>query len=228
MKINSKERLDRFYQTDKKIDSAGVEHSLSRTSLKRKEVDYLTRLIGKYKPVATLEIGLALGASAVGIIAAKLEAGITEKHIALDPFQQKHGRDVGIDEIKALNLFEYFIHYPLFSEDYLNKCYESGKQFDFIFIDGSHTIGQAVTDAFLGDKILNANGIIAIHDAAMFSTAASVKYLVKERGYSIVGANAFNLKTVLKMIKYLRSLGVWYCFKVLPKLNQSLIALRKG
>ena len=216
-----------FYSHPVKLGDDQSEHSIDAVSLRREEVEYLASLVSLYKPVNTLEIGLALASSTVAIMGTKLEYEKSETHIALDPFQELHARNAGLREVNRLGLSESLNHIPRFSEDYLNECFLAGKKFDFIFIDGKHTIGQAVADAFLSDKVMNRNGIIAIHDSLLFSTAASVKYLLFERGYKMISARRFNVKTMLRMVKYLSTLGWFYAVNVVPRINTSIIALQK-
>ena len=106
--------------------------------------------------------------------------------------------------------------------------FDKKKYFDFIFIDGNHSIGQAVTDAFLADKILNNKGIIGIHDSLLFSTAASIKYLILQKNYKIISANKISVKNILRQIKYINKLGIWYCMKVVPQVHESIIFLQKN
>ncbi len=47
-------------------------------------------------------------------------------------------------------------------------------------------VNNKVADAFLADRCLNPGGLLAFHDAFMFSVSAAVKYLAKERGYEVI------------------------------------------
>ena len=224
--MNSSYKIfDKFYSKNEKIAQNGAKHYLSSTSLRKDEAIALHNMILKYKPIKTLEIGLALGASALAIASAKIFY-TKNSHIALDPFQDR-ADFLGLTEIESFGLQNLVDHHSAFSEIFLNQAYAENSFFDFVFIDGNHTIGQAVTDVFLSDKVLNIGGIIAIHDSMLFSTAASIKYLVLEQGYEVIDQNCRNFKTVGRQIKYLSKLGIWYSKNIIPKLSNSVVFLRK-
>lgn len=220
--------IEKFYQADVKRDSKGKEHFLSLSSIKKTECYLLYNVIKKYRPIKTLEIGFALGASAVGIIAGKVDSNIQEKHIVLDPFQKIASNNVGLLGITDLQLDSKLVLLEKYSEIFLSELSEKKEYFDFIFIDGNHTIGQAVTDAFLADRILNTKGIIGIHDSLLFSTAASIKYLLLEKGYSLISKNIISLRSMGRQVKYVRKLGVWYCKNVIPSISSSIIFVQKN
>jgi predicted O-methyltransferase YrrM len=219
--------LNDFYSSPLKKGEDGSEHFINRSSLSRDEVEALAAIVEKYKPEKTLEVGLALAASCAAIIMAKRSAGLKERHIALDPFQDNLTKNAGLLELKRLGLLGDLDYRREFSETFLTNAYTANQKFDFIFIDGSHTIGQAVTDAFLSDKVLNPGGLIAIHDAILFSTSASVKYLLWEKGYELVLPAKYSYKVIGRMVKYLLKLGRWYCWHAIPRIQRSVIVLRK-
>jgi predicted O-methyltransferase YrrM len=220
--------IETFFSDDVKLDSKEEPQYLSLSSVKKEECYALYDAVRMFKPVRTLEVGFALGASSVGIISGKLDNGNTERHVVLDPFQTAYSNNVGLIALASIGLDNYVNLIEAFSEDHLNKFYQDKREFDFIFIDGSHTIGQAVTDAFLADKILSPGGIIAIHDSLLFSTAASVKYLVTQKGYEVVFPGKPTFKNRIRQIRYTRKLGMWYCMNVVPKIHSSMIFLQKS
>ncbi len=219
--------LNDFYSSPVKKGEDGSEHFINLSSLSRDEIEALGAVVEKYKPAKTLEVGLALAASCAAIIMAKKSVGLKEKHIALDPFQDVLTKNAGLLELKRLGLLGDLDFRQEFSETFLAQAFTANQKFDFIFIDGSHTIGQAVTDAFLSDKVLNPGGLIAIHDAILFSTAASVKYLLWEKGYELVLPAKYTYKVIGRMVKYLSKLGCWYCWHAIPRIQRSVIVLRK-
>lgn len=179
--MKSSEIINDFFSNPIKYGEDGSVHDLRLSSLRKEEVNVLFEIVKMHKPLNTIEIGLALSASCIAIVLAKKEFGLSAKHTVLDPFQASLTKNAGIIELERLSLIDYVEHKNEYSEIYLTNSYKNSQNYDFIFIDGSHTIGQAVTDAFLSDKVLNHNGIIMIHDALLFSTAASIKYLLWEK-----------------------------------------------
>ncbi len=220
-------QIELFYEDDIKIDEKGNQQFLSQTSLRKDECLALYKVVSEYLPNKTLEVGFALGASAIAIIEAKTDHQILEKHIVLDPFQSALSNNVGLLNVAKAGFGNNVILHEDYSENYLNMLHNSHQKLDFVFIDGNHSIGQAVTDAFLADKVLEKKGIIGIHDSLLFSTAASIRYLINDHGYTLIAAPKINFKNFVRKIKYLNSLGRWYCKTVLPYLNGSIIFLQK-
>lgn len=221
-------KIANYFETNVKIGSDGREYRPDHSSIRLNEALELQRLIIESRANQTLEIGLACGASAVAISEILEQSETSDRHVALDPFQSHFG-NVGLRELDRLGLRDKVEFLPLFSTDFLYDCSKQGRRFDLIFNDGGHSIGNKVTDAFLADQCLNRGGIIAFHDAFMFSVTAAVKYLVKDRGYQVI--NLFpdsRLKRWLRVLKYCVVHGWWYGTRVVPRTARSLVALRKS
>jgi|ERR1700752_4238409 len=184
------------------------------------ELQTLYDLVRNYQPERTLEIGLALGASSVVIASAKYG---TEPHVAVDPFQYVYN-DAGLHEVSKAGL--QIKHVTELSEHFLPAAHKRGDRFDFIFVDGAHDIGHVVHDAFWGDQLLNPRGVIVFHDGLLLSAMAAVTYLVKDQSYSVITLKG-DAKRPLRPVRYLFTLPPWYCFKVIPKMHRSLVALQK-
>jgi predicted O-methyltransferase YrrM len=216
------------YATPVKSDRRGQPHSMSAASVRESEARELARLVVQFRPQHSLEVGLALGSSAIAISAARQACGLPPNHIALDPFQETLSGGVGLLEIERAGL-EGHVHWlPEFSESYLLHCREAGRCFELIFIDGHHGIGQAVTDAFLAHDALQPGGVVAIHDSLLFSTMASIRHLIAERQYRVLPLSADSpWKRFARSVRYLPRLGYWYARHVIPRMHASLVALQR-
>lgn len=51
------------------------------------------------------------------------------------------------------------------------------EEFDFIFIDGNHTVINVIEDFHLASKMLRPNGLIAFHDVCMLEVKSAIKWL---------------------------------------------------
>ncbi len=223
----SNKKIYEFFASEVKIGANGREYRPADSSLRLDEALELQRLVAESRACHTMEIGLALGASAVAISEALEHHGDEARHLVLDPFQSEFG-DVGLAELSRLELRERVEFLPLFSHEFLHDCIKQGRRFDLIFNDGAHAIGSKVTDAFLADQCLNPGGILAFHDAFMFSVTAAVKYLAQERGYQIIElVPDSRLKRCLRALKYGARYGWWYGTEVVPCTARSIVALRK-
>jgi len=223
------EYIERFFAEPLKRDRHGQAHDISRSSLRYTEALILAALVRQERPIRSLEIGLADGGSCVAIAAARQELGLREPHVALDPFQETLTGGAGLLELSRLGLLEAVHWVPEFSEFHLSAMYQRGDtKVSFVFIDGDHNIGQKVTDAFYADRILTPGGVIVFHDCLLFSTAVAVRFLALEQAYRILTLAKDNaLLTLLRSIRYVSNLGLWYCKFVIPKSHRSVVALRK-
>lgn len=218
--------LERFFANPTKRGEGGGEKDIGLVALARKECDLLARIVVSAKAVETLEVGLAVGSSAVAILAAKRWAGIGGTHTAVDPFQQDFG-NIALIEIERSGLSCGFSFVPKCSEDYLPWAHAQGKRFDFVFVDGAHTIGQKVTDAFLVVRVIRPGGLVAFHDGLLFSTAAAVRYLIRECDYRLVRLRPDSrFKSCARRVRYISALGAWYCQKIIPHMYRSVVLLR--
>ena len=220
-------KIQCFFDSKEKKGADGKIHYPEETSLRLWEAKELQRLARGSAIQETLEIGLALGASAVAIAEALESKGAMARHVALDPYQANYGQ-VGLRELERLGLSHRVDFLPIFSHDFLYRCSKEGRFFDLIFNDGAHAIGSKVADTFLADRCLNPGGFMVFHDAFMFSVAASVRYLIKERGYQIIQLSPdYRLKRFLRSLKYGAQFGAWYGLCVVTATAKSLVAVRK-
>ena len=226
-RIRMPTRIQTFYSTPCKRGDDGREYELSATSLRQIEAQVLYQLVAKSGAVKTLEIGLALGASAVAIADALSCQPKEHCHVVLDPYQHHFG-NVGLLELERLGLRQRVEFHQMSSEDFLHDASKNGARFDLIFNDGSHMFGSKVTSAFLGDRCLRVGGIFAFHDAFKRSTTACVRYLVGECGYKPVSLQPDSIfKRWARSVKYIAIHGAWYAIKIIPTTCCSLVALQK-
>lgn len=219
--------IDQYFATPVKLGKTGTPHDIRASSLQKIEALALASLVVSVAPADSLEIGFAEGGSCAAITAARKSRGLAQKHIVLDPYQETHSDRSGLLEMERLGLADGFKWIPERSENYLNAAVSNGRQFDFIFDDGGHDIGQAVTDAFYIAKALRPGGIAVFHDGLLFSTATAVRHLINECGFSIVRLAGDNWSVRLaRRIRYSRRLGFWYARCIIPFMCRSLVALR--
>jgi predicted O-methyltransferase YrrM len=221
--------IQTFFAQPIKLDANQAQHDIRLSALTESEARLLAQLVLTFAPGRSLEVGLAGASSCVAIAAARRHIGLSEKHIALDPFQQTSSGSLGLLEIERAGLADYVSWFPERSENYLGAAAASGEKFDFAFVDGAHDTGQTVTDAFYIHRILNPGGLVAFHDSSLFSTGAAVYYLVLECGYSVLPLPADSaIKRIGRSLHYVTSVGPWYARHVAPKLHGGLVALRRN
>src|ERR1051325_5668693 len=134
-------KLESYFASPVKRGADGKEYRLSETSVSFGEALTLKQLVRNSVARDPMEVGLALGASAVAIAEALEEQGGPGRLVTLDPFQEAFG-NVGLGELDRLTLRHRVEFLPAFGEDFLYETSKTGRRFDFIFIDGGHSIGS--------------------------------------------------------------------------------------
>jgi hypothetical protein len=132
------------------------------------EDDYYTvfELIKNTKTKKILQIGMDNGIWSVFILTffkfLYYESDELYKLISIDPYQIIEYKNIGIDNLKKLNLLKYHKLVDDYSFIYMQKLIDKEKFYDIIFINEWITYDYALTDVFISLKILNINGYLII------------------------------------------------------------------
>lgn len=229
----------------KKIVGEDGREIVLNSSIDKDEVLFLCRLIEKHKSIHAVEIGCAMGLSALTISEALLENDpLNASHIIIDPFQSTDWKNIGINNLKK----EGFNHFTLLeemSEFALPKLVEQNMKIDFAFIDGWHTFDHTLVDFFYLNRMLKIGGIIVIDDVGMQAINKVVRFIHTYPAYEYEDAVYASLSTSRKIFEGFRSairpISRLFGKKIAPEifsanlltsdaflgLNSSMIAFRK-
>jgi predicted O-methyltransferase YrrM len=142
----------------------------------------LRELIRAKKPVRTLEIGLANGASALVILASLNEfVAANHQHTAIDPFQKDHWKSVGLCSVQTAGFQDHFRFMEDFSSLALPRLVEARDCFDFIYVDGSHAYDNVFVDHYYGLRLLKRNGVILFDDCTTGDVAAVIRFIIQKQ-----------------------------------------------
>ena len=127
----------------------------------------IANLLREHKPMRTLEIDLACGASALAFAHAHRNAddGVKRVHVAVDPFQADLD-DAGLVQIENDGLSPYFQFIRGSSYAAHPKLLRDGESFGMIYIDGSHHLDHVFIDASYAARLLPVGGIVLFDDSA--------------------------------------------------------------
>ena len=179
--IQVNEYLAFVYRDGEIIDDNGVTRKFIDTT-NPIQGRHIYNLIRENKFTRTLEVGLAMGASAVWICQAHADNELNGKHIAIDPNQSTLYGNMGRTLIKRCGLKNFMSIMETASYRALPKLLEdvlSGKaqRFQFIYIDGWHTFDYTLVDFFFSDLLLEINGVIVLDDIKHKSVQKFFKYV---------------------------------------------------
>ena len=93
---------------EKKIQDINGNFVNFHSGIEYKEAELLVHVINKIKPKNTLEIGLAMGTSALCFLDAKSKYSKKSIHIAIDPNQYRDYAGVGVKLVKDSGLDDNF------------------------------------------------------------------------------------------------------------------------
>ncbi len=144
---------------------------------------HIYNLIYQNKYKHTLEIGLAMGASAVWICQAHKDLGHKGKcHVAIDPNQSTIYENMGRLLVKRAGLSSFMKVIETTSYAGLPKLLEQVTngtipRFHLIYIDGWHTFDYTLVDFFYADLLLEINGVIVVDDIKHKPVQKFMKYV---------------------------------------------------
>ncbi len=166
--------------------------------MRPEEYAVLDQLLALCHPQHTLEIGMATGGSSTRICAF-LHARGDGKHTAIDPYQfapdvwagrgAARVRDAGLGNCLEV------IDQPDFLA--LPELVRAQRRFDFVLIDGWHSFDHTLLDLFYADLLLNAGGVVAIHDTNWPAVHRACRFLETHKAYARIGPPlAVNLRSL--------------------------------
>lgn len=161
--------LDEMLSTNRTTGRSGKVFEKLESNSTVNNLKFIQQTMRERKPVRTLEIGIAFGASTLVFCTEhqKLGRAGSKQHTAIDPYQPYAPYDeAGVFAVERAGLGDYLDHRYQFSEFVLPRLLEEHQRFDFIYIDGSHLFENVFIDAFYAARLLNDGGLMALDDSS--------------------------------------------------------------
>jgi predicted O-methyltransferase YrrM len=136
------------------------------------------------RPENTLEIGFCCGGSGLAILKALEDNGVGMHH-AVDPYQSSYADNLGRRHVRTAGLD----HRLRFYESFPERVFPELPRVQFAFIDASHLFDLSMLDFVLVDKLLDVNGVVALHDMWMPALRKLVRFVLLNRGYEIISSS---------------------------------------
>lgn len=128
----------------------------------------IRRLQIEHRPERTLEIGMALGGSALTIAQTHSDLGFpaSGQHFAIDPFQRTVYNEVALILLERAGLAEYVTVSTEPSALALASLVKDSQRFGLIYVDGSHLFEDVFVDVYFCARLLPPGGILMLDDSS--------------------------------------------------------------
>jgi predicted O-methyltransferase YrrM len=160
-----------------------------QSNVQADEAEFLAGVVRGLKPARTLEVGLAMGCSALAICDA-ISGTPGARHVVLDPRQNARPlwAGIGLHNLSRAGFSSLVEFHEQPSFRALASFEAEERRIDFAFIDGFHTFDYAFVDFFLIDKLLEVGGAVAFDDADWPSVRRVVRYVATNLSYTVHAA----------------------------------------
>jgi predicted O-methyltransferase YrrM len=165
-------------------DGAGSAIELAPHSIERAQGEALRDLAIAEEAERTIEVGLALGMSALFLCQAVLPRG--GRHVAIDPFQAKSWNGAGLRTLREAGVEELVEVIEEESQLALPRLVGEGREFDFAFVDGDHRFEGVFLDLYFMTRLVKPRGLVVVDDMWMPAVRMAVAYVERNLDVTLV------------------------------------------
>ena len=175
--------LDAGYRSGHVLDASGRPADLAPHSIERRHGGALRDLAIAAGAERTVEVGLALGMSALFLCQALLpRAG---RHVAIDPFQQESWNGAGLRTLREAGVEDVVEVIEEESQLALPRLLREGRRFDLAFVDGDHRFEGVFLDLYFMTRLVRAQGLVVVDDMWMPAVRTAVAYVERNLGLTL-------------------------------------------
>jgi predicted O-methyltransferase YrrM len=171
------------YERGSAYDEAGNAVDLLPHSIGRQAGTGLRDLAIAEQAERTIEVGLALGMSALFLCQAVLPRG--GRHTAIDPFQQRSWNGAGLRTLREAGVEDLVEVIEEESQLALPRLVTEGREFDFAFVDGDHRFEGVFLDLYFTTRLVRPGGLVVVDDMWMPAVRTAVAYVEKNLGAAL-------------------------------------------
>src|ERR671915_2125094 len=175
--------LDRSYRHRTVLNDRGTPVELAPHSIERAQGEALRDLAIAEGAEWTIEVGLALGISALFLCQAVLPRG--GRHVAVDPFQAESWNGAGLRTLREAGVEELVEVIEEESQLALPRLVAEGHQFDFAFVDGDHRFEGVFLDLYFMTRLVKPGGLVVVDDLWMPAVRTAIAYVEKNLGATL-------------------------------------------
>lgn len=171
------EFVEEAYRRGSVRDTAGNRIELSPHSVEPEPGAAVRDLALAEEAERTIEVGLALGMSALFLCQAVLRRN--GRHVAIDPFQRESWNGAGLRTLREAGVGDLVEVIEEESQLALPRLVADGREFDFAFIDGDHRFEGVFLDLYFMTRLVRPGGLIVVDDTWMPAVRTAVAYVEK-------------------------------------------------
>jgi predicted O-methyltransferase YrrM len=172
--------IERAYRRGAVPDASGRAIELVPHSVGREQGEALRDLAVAEGAERTIEVGLALGLSALFLCQAVLARG--GRHVAVDPFQSESWNGAGLRTLREAGVEGMVEVIEEESQLALPRLVSEGREFDFGFVDGDHRFEGVFLDLYFMTRLVKPGGLIVVDDTWMPAVRTAVAYVERNLG----------------------------------------------
>jgi predicted O-methyltransferase YrrM len=172
--------LERAYHRGSVPGSSGAPQDLTPHSVEAELGAALRDLAIAEGATRTIEVGLALGMSALFLCQAVLPRG--GRHVAIDPFQQESWNGAGLRALREAGVDDVVEVIEEESQLALPRLVSEGRRFDLAFVDGDHRFEGVFLDLYFMTRLVKPGGLVVVDDLWMPAVRTAVAYVERNLG----------------------------------------------
>jgi predicted O-methyltransferase YrrM len=172
--------IDEAYRRGTLPSLNGSARALMPHSVARADGESLRDLAVAERVERSIEVGLALGLSALFLCQAVLERD--GSHVAIDPFQRESWNGAGLRTLRDAGAAGAVEVIEQESQLALPRLLAEGRRFDFAFIDGDHRFEGVFLDLYFMTRLVEPGRLVLIDDMWMPSVRMAVAYAERNLG----------------------------------------------
>jgi predicted O-methyltransferase YrrM len=172
--------LQRAYAAGALPDRDGRALALLPHSVTSDEGRALRELAVAERAERTIEVGLALGVSALFLCMAVVERD--GGHVAVDPFQESSWNGAGLRTLREAGVNELVEVIQEESQLALPRLVAGGRRFDFAFVDGDHRFEGVFLDLYFMTRLVRPGGLVVVDDTWMPAVRLALAYVERNLG----------------------------------------------
>jgi predicted O-methyltransferase YrrM len=169
--------VERAYRDGSVPDAEGEPVALAPHSVEPEVGAALRDLAIAEQAERTLEVGLALGMSALFLCQAVMRRD--GRHVAIDPFQEKSWKGAGLRTLRDAGVEDCVEVIEEESQLALPRLVSDGRQFDLAFVDGDHRFEGVFLDLYYMTRLVKPSGLVVVDDMWMPAVRTAVSYVEK-------------------------------------------------